>query len=86
MTTSLFPVTPPVTPPGPPVGTGTCTRCEDSGWADPFDVHAGSPPFTWCDACLGSGLEDCTDCDGYGAVPEPTPCPDCDVTRVALAA
>lgn len=53
----------------------TCVLCHGTGWADPWEVHDGAPMLTWCDACLGAGLEDCTGCDGEGIVPEPTPCP-----------
>ena len=59
-------------------GAEPCPFCHDSGWADAWDVYDGSPPLTWCPACLGAGLEDCDTCDGYGAVPDPVSCPACD--------
>src|SRR5680860_381565 len=54
-----------------------CSACLGSGWADPFEVFDGSPPLTWCSDCLGAGLEDCAQCDGYGAIPAAAPCPSC---------
>lgn len=56
----------------------TCDLCRGSGWADAWEAYAGSPPLTWCPACLGAGLEDCATCDGYGAVADPVSCPACE--------
>lgn len=62
---------------GSPAATrGDCDVCGD-GHADPFEVFDGSPPLTWCPACLGAGLADCPRCEGYGAVTAPAPCPAC---------
>ncbi len=52
-----------------------CEDCRDTGWLDPFDATGGSPQLTWCDECLGAGLDDCPTCDGYGSIPEPLACP-----------
>lgn len=57
------------------VATISCRLCDDSGWADPWEVHDGAPMLTWCSDCLGAGLDACVTCDGEGVVPEPTPCP-----------
>ena len=62
----------------------TCGWCRDTGWADPFEVYDGSPPFVSCPDCLGAGIPECTTCEGEGAVPVATPCPACDTGVVLL--
>lgn len=54
--------------------TPRCPLCLGTGWADPWQLHDGAPALTWCDGCLGAGLEDCDRCDGTGTVPLPAPC------------
>lgn len=72
------PVSTATTPPGSPVGLDPgCDRCGGAGLLDPFLAHDGSPPFLWCDGCLGAADRDCPDCLGYGAVPVAAPCDDC---------
>lgn len=54
-----------------------CGRCRGRGTLDPFHAHDGSPPFTWCPACLGADDDACGVCLGYGAVPVDAPCERC---------
>ncbi|MDX1657416.1 MAG: hypothetical protein R3343_01220 [Nitriliruptorales bacterium] len=89
MTATLTPekrTTPAPTHGGQPAETEPCPLCLDTGWADAWEAYDGSPPLTWCPACLGAGLEDCDTCDGYGAVPDPVSCPACDGALFPLTA
>jgi DnaJ-class molecular chaperone len=60
-----------------------CRSCDGTGWADPWEVTGGAPALTWCDRCLGAGLDDCPSCDGYGAVAAPVACPTCESAPLA---
>lgn len=89
MTTTLLRVdtaTVTTTDPAAEAADAPCRLCSDTGWADAWEAYAGSPPLTWCPSCLGSGLEDCDGCDGYGAVADPVSCPACDGELFAASA